>query len=60
MKNVNHTWNLKPQRNLVKTIERDLELLNLFHGDLKDLNNTMTRGGKRFSITFIVDYSIPF
>ena len=53
MKNVNHTWNLKPQRNLVKTIERELELLSLFHGDLKDLNNTMTRGGKRFYITFL-------
>ena len=43
-----------------KSMEKKLELLSLIHSELGNLKNTMTRGGKRFSITFIVDYSIPF
>ena len=38
-----------------KSVERKLELLSLIYSD--DLKNTMTRGGKRFYITFIDDYS---
>ena len=41
-----------------KSIEKESELLSLIHSDLGDLKNTMTRGGKRFYITFIDDYSI--
>ena len=40
-----------------KLIERESELLSMIHSDLVDLKNTMTRGGKRFFITFIDDYS---
>ena len=47
----------KTTKKSCKNIERELELLSLFHGDLKDLKNTMTRGGKRFYITFLGDYS---
>ena len=40
-----------------KLVERKSKLLSLIHSDLGDLKNTMTRGGKRFYITFIDDYS---
>ena len=39
-----------------KPIERESKLVSLIHSDLGDLKNTMTRGGKRFYITFIDDY----
>jgi len=38
-------------------VERKTELLELIHSDLGDLKNHETRGGKRFYITFIDDYS---
>ena len=38
-------------------IDRETKLLNLIHSDLGDLKQTMTRGGKRFCITFIDDFS---
>ena len=47
----------KTTKKYCKPIERELELLSLIHSDLRDLKNTMTRGGKRFYITFIDDYS---
>lgn len=37
--------------------QRESELLSLIHTDLGDLKSTMTRGGKRFYITFIDDFS---
>ena len=40
-----------------KPVERESELLSLINSDLGDLKNTMTRGGKRFYITFIDYYS---
>ena len=40
-----------------KPVERESELLSLIHSNLGDSKNTMTRGGKRFYITFIDDYS---
>ena len=40
-----------------KLVERESKLLNLIHSDLRDLKNSMTRGGKRFYITFIDDNS---
>ena len=40
-----------------KTVERSSELLELIHSDLGDFKNTMSRGGKRYYITFIDDYS---
>ena len=36
-----------------KPIERESKLVSLIHSDLGDLKNNMTRGGKRFYITFI-------
>ena len=39
-----------------KSVERELDLLSLIHSNLGGLKNTMTRGGKRFYITFIDDY----
>ena len=47
----------KTTKKSCKLIERESELLSLIHSDLGDLKNTMTRGGKRFYITFIDDYS---
>lgn len=38
-------------------VERETELLGLIHTDLGDLKQTMTRGGKRYYITFIDDFS---
>ena len=40
-----------------KSIERSSELLELVHTDLCDLKMTLTRGGKKYFITFIDDYS---
>jgi hypothetical protein len=40
-----------------KTVERSSELLELIHSDLGDFKNTISRGGKRYYITFIDDYS---
>ena len=47
----------KTTKKSCKPVERKSELLSLIHNDLRDLKNTMTRGGKRFYITFIDDYS---
>ena len=47
----------KTTKKSCKPIERESKLLSLIHRDLGDLKNTMTRGGKRFYITFIDDYS---
>ena len=41
-----------------KSIERSSELLELVHSDLCDLKMTPTRGGIKYFITFIDDYSI--
>ena len=40
-----------------KSIYRETELLSLIHSDLGDLKHTMTRGGKRFYVIFVDDYS---
>ena len=45
-------------RNPFKSIERSSELLELVHSDLCDLKMTLTRGGRKYFITFIDDYSI--
>ena len=47
----------KTTKKSCKHVERDSKLLRLIHSDLGNLKNTMTRGGKRFYITFIDDYS---
>ena len=47
----------KTTKKSCKLVERELKLLSLIHSDLRDLKNTVTRGGKRFYITFIDDYS---
>ena len=39
------------------SVDRETELLSLIHTDLEDLKQTMTRGGKRYYVTFIDDYS---
>ena len=40
-----------------KSVERESELLGLIHSDLGDLKNTMTRGGKKYHIIFVDDFS---
>ena len=47
----------KTTKKSCKSVERESNLLSLIHNDLGNLKNTMTRGGKRFYITFIDDYS---
>ena len=37
---------------------RETKLLELIHSDLGDLKQTMIRGGKKFYVTFIDDYSM--
>ena len=39
------------------SVTRETKLLELIHSDLGDLKQTMTRGGKKFYVTFINDYS---
>ena len=46
----------KTTKKSCKSVERESKLLSSIHSDLGDLKNTMTRGGKRFYITFIDDY----
>ena len=38
-------------------VTRETKLLELIHSDLRDLKQTMIRGGKKFYLTFIDDYS---
>ena len=38
-------------------VTRETKLLELIHSNLGDLKQTMTRGGKKFYVTFIDDYS---
>jgi transposase InsO family protein len=40
-----------------KSITRETELLGLIHSDLGDLKHTMTRGGKKYYVIFVDDYS---
>ena len=44
-------------RKLFKSIERSSELLELVHSDLCDLKMTLTRGGRKYFIIFIDNYS---
>ena len=39
------------------SVTRKTKLLELIHSDLGDLKQTLTRGGKKFYVTFIDDYS---
>ena len=47
----------KTTKKSCKLVKRESKLLSLIRNDLGDLKNTMTRGGQRFYITFIDDYS---
>ena len=38
------------------SVNRETELLSLIHTNLRDLKQTMTRGGKKYYITFINDF----
>ena len=38
-------------------VERNTKLLDLVHSDICELNGELTRGSKRYFITFIDDYS---
>ena len=44
----------KPFKNVTT---RKIELLELVHSDLTDFKNTMSKGGKKWYITFVDDYS---
>ena len=47
----------KFSRKPFKSIKRSSEILELVHSDLCDLKITPTRGGRKYFITFIDDYS---
>ena len=47
----------KLTRKTCGSMTRETKLLELIHSDLGDLKQTMTRGGKKFYVTFIDDYS---
>ena len=47
----------KLNRKTCGLVTRKTKLLELIHSDLEDLKQTMTRGGKKFYVTFIDDYS---
>ena len=44
-------------KNLANLWKEKSELLGLIHTDLGDLKNIMTRGGKKYYIIFVDDYS---
>lgn len=47
----------KTTKKTCKPVQRGFELLGLIHSDLGDLKRTMARGGKRYYITLIDEYS---
>ena len=47
----------KLTRKTCGSVTREINMLELIHSDLGDLKQTMTRGGKKFYVTFIDDYS---
>ena len=47
----------KVTRKTCGSVTRETKLLELIHSDLGDLKQTITRGGKKFYVTFIDDYS---
>ena len=47
----------KLTKKICGSVSKETKLLELIHYDLGDLKQTMTRGGKKFYVTFIDDYS---
>ena len=47
----------KITRKFYKSVERDSELLELIHSDICEFEGILTRGGNRYFITFIDDFS---
>ena len=47
----------KLPRGLIKVLKKNTELLELFHTDLCEFEGILTRGGNRYFITFIDDFS---
>ena len=53
-----YVLNLKEQRkHVIPYIYRETELLSLIQTNIGDLKPTMTRGGKKYYVTFIDDFS---
>ena len=47
----------QPRKSFTTCIERETNLFELVHSDVCDSNDVLTRGGKRYFITFIDDFS---
>jgi len=47
----------QPRKGFTTCIERETNLLELVHSDVCDNNDVLTRGSKRYFITFIDDFS---
>jgi len=47
----------QPRKVFITCIEREANLLELVHSDVCDSNDVLTRGDKRYFITFIDDFS---
>jgi hypothetical protein len=47
----------KLTKKMCKSVQREFEPLSLIHTDLGDLKQTMSRGGNKYYITFIDDFS---
>ena len=48
---------IKITRKCYESIERDFELLELIHSDICEFEGILTRGGNRYFITFIDNFS---
>ena len=57
MINVKHVFKRKITKKPFSTAERNTNLLDLIHSDICEFNGVLTRGGKRYFITFIDDCS---
>ena len=57
MKNVKHAVKLKLLKWPHKNVERNAELLELIHTNLCEFEGKLTRGGNKYFITFIGDFS---
>ena len=57
LKNVKFCSMTKITQKPHKSVERNTELLELIHSDICEFERHLTRGGNRYFITFIDDFS---
>jgi len=57
MKNMKYVFKQRWQKSFFSKVERNSQLLELVYFDICEINGMLTKGEKRYFITFIDDYS---